>query len=364
MNRLRLRSLGLALGVLAALGVVAWKHTATGGAAMLSEYEGSLRGIVIHYAPGSDFVLPVYRQFLQQLPADVRVYVLCPDADAYAQVRKELGALSSRLQPVLVGHAMTAWSRDRWIALRGRRYTDVICPHGEAGAAVWPQRQGDQRLAADLAESLAGRVRARTSGLYFDGGDLLAGQRHVFIAPDVITRNLQRTVSSMAELEHALQRLTGRTPLFLPEAPRHHAAMFMMQVSHDTVLVGDPSLARSLAGQGLPPLPGGADFSPPTQASFDSVASVCAQAGYRVRRIPAVPAADGKCYLTYVNVIIDGRGPRPMVYMPIYQGAEALNAAAERIWQEAGYQVRAVDCTSTYQHFGNLHCLVNVLERT
>jgi hypothetical protein len=28
-----------------------------------------------------------------------------------------------------------------------------------------------------------------------------------------------------------------------------------------------------------------------------------------------------------------------------------------------GFEVRPVDCTSAYAHFGTLHCLVNVLRR-
>jgi hypothetical protein len=49
--------------------------------------------------------------------------------------------------------------------------------------------------------------------------------------------------------------------------------------------------------------------------------------------------------------------------MPVYRGCEAMNSAAEAVWAKLGYEVRPVDCTSTYRLFGNLHCLVNVLER-
>jgi hypothetical protein len=50
--------------------------------------------------------------------------------------------------------------------------------------------------------------------------------------------------------------------------------------------------------------------------------------------------------------------------MPTYRGADALNAAASRVWQDLGFEVRAVDCTDVYVHFGALHCLVNVLRRS
>jgi hypothetical protein len=86
-------------------------------------------------------------------------------------------------------------------------------------------------------------------------------------------------------------------------------------------------------------------------------------AGYKVIRIPVVPACDGRTYLTYVNVLLDQQGSRHIVYLPYYRGAEALNVAGRKVWEELGYEIRPVDCTSAYRHFGCLHCLVNVVRR-
>ena len=49
--------------------------------------------------------------------------------------------------------------------------------------------------------------------------------------------------------------------------------------------------------------------------------------------------------------------------MPVYRNADLLNAAATKVWSDAGFEVRPIDCTDTYVHFGCLHCLVNVLRR-
>jgi hypothetical protein len=83
-----------------------------------------------------------------------------------------------------------------------------------------------------------------------------------------------------------------------------------------------------------------------------------------VIRIPTLVAPDHKTFLTYVNVITEQRGQQKLVYMPTYRGAEPLNEAASRVWTDLGYTVRPVDCTSSYPHVGNLHCLVNVLRRS
>jgi hypothetical protein len=137
--------------------------------------------------------------------------------------------------------------------------------------------------------------------------------------------------------------------------------MFMMAVGNNTMLVGDPSLARDVSFNSE--LPDGPDWSAATQAQFDSVADQLRSLGYRVVRIPTVVGHDAKTYLTYVNVITDHRAHHHIVYLPQFRGAESLDAHAAQVWRSLGYEVRAVDCTSTYRLFGNLHCLVNVLRR-
>ncbi len=52
-----------------------------------------------------------------------------------------------------------------------------------------------------------------------------------------------------------------------------------------------------------------------------------------------------------------------IVDMPVYRGCDEMNSEAEGVWRGLGYGVRRVDCTSSFRHFGSLHCLVNVLER-
>src|SRR3989442_9468004 len=85
--------------------------------AMISECDGALREIVIQYVPGAENVVPVYRDFLPMLSPDVAVDVVCPDADAFRELRASLPPTSCSLRPIYAGHAMTAWSRDRWVAL-------------------------------------------------------------------------------------------------------------------------------------------------------------------------------------------------------------------------------------------------------
>ena len=375
--------LGVIIGLLAASAILALtgspERRPFPSGPILSECDGHLRELVLQYEPAAKpIVAPVYRDFLRALDRDVAVHLVCPDRAAFDGFLAAVGPVPCSVTPILTGHPMTAWSRDRWVALTPaatRGATTLWSPRGEAGEEIWPARAGDERISRDIAAALAPFVHARRSGLYFDGGDFLADRETVFVMPRVLQHNLQQTVRSRAEFVGLLSHELKRRIILLDEAPDHHAGMFMASVGGKTMLVGDPSLARDLiAAEMAQPgpaatnefmsLPGGPDFTPPTQHLFDSVAAQCAEAGYRIVRIPVVPAQDGRTYLTYVNVLMDQQGSRRLVYLPFYRGVERLNAAARSVWEGLGYEIRPVDCTAAYQHFGCLHCLVNVLTRS
>jgi hypothetical protein len=357
--------LGVCIGLVGAAVVLAMsggRQTIATNGPMMSECDGRIRSIAIQYVHDARFVAPIYRQFLNALPGDVAVYAVCPDQASFDELASQLGAGAGRLTPVITGHAMTAWSRDRWIALapgQGESVPTLVAPAAENGVEIWPQRLGDQRIAQDLAESL--RLRAMRSGLYFDGGDLLADSRSLFVAPGAIYRNLQHTCADEKELADILRRQFGRSPIFLDKAPDHHVGMYMMAAGENRVVVGDPLLAKPLLAK--TELPGGADFSAETQAKFDFVARAAREAGYAVTQIPCVPSHDGKTYLTFVNGIIDRRDGGRTIYMPVYEGEDRLNEAAAKVWRGLGYRVERIDVTSSFRFFGTLHCLVNVISR-
>lgn len=363
-------SLGLVAGF-TILSVVGRSRLAQPAGPILPECDGHLRELVIHYEPSArEIVAPVYREFLSALEEDVVVQVVCSNEDNFAELISLVGPHRCQLRPLVVHHPLTTWSRDRWVALSPASSggpTTVWSPRGEAADQVWPARAGDERIGNDLARSLPSRVQALRSHLYFDGGDFLADSDTVFLMPRVLPRNIQHTVDTRAELLQAVSAQVKRPVILLDEAPDHHAAMFMVAIGEHRMLVGDPSLARRFATDAATlfnHIPGGADFSPETQRLFDAVAGQCAAAGYRVTRIPVIPGTDGRTYLTYCNAIIDQQQNQRIVYLPYFRGVESLNQAARSVWENLGYQIRPVDCTTTYRHCGCLHCLVNVLSRS
>jgi hypothetical protein len=372
----RSRVLGVALGLAGAVAVLTWvghdgPDSSPSGPAV-TDCDGPLRELVIHYTEGAGPVTgPIFKEFLGQLSADVDVHVVCPDQAAYDDLLTRVGEVKCRLAPALVGHAITGWSRDRWIALDPGRPDSprrIISPRGEMGADAWPARRGDEAAGRDLAIHLGRGYAAVRSDLFFDGGDFVADGRTVFVAPGVLTRNVHQTLDTRDELLRQLETLVGRRTVLLDGGPDHHAGMFMMTAGRGVAVVGDPVAGRRLwdamdAGRRAACFPQTPDWSDAAREQFEFVARACQDAGYRVVRMPTVTGTDHRTYLAYVNVIIDDRPEGRMVYMPVYRGADELNLAARGVWEGLGYEVRPIDCTAAMPHFGALRCLVSVLRR-
>ena len=364
--------IGLALGIAILSLANGGRPQPPSAGPILSECNGHFRELVIQYEPSAkEIVSRPYADFLGALGDDVTVDVVCPSRAAYDELAAFVGRVRCKLRPIVVNHPMTTWSRDRWVALAPASpngITTLLHQPDEASAEIWPARAGDERISSDIAKALPSSVFALRAPFYFDGGDFLADDETVFVAPHVLPRNIQCTEFSKETFVRDVAAALKRRVVLLDEAPDHHAAMFMASIGNKTVLVGDPNLGRSLLPAStpadFPELPGGPDFSAETQHLFDAVAAQCAQAGCKVVRVPTIPAADGRSYLTYVNCLIDQQGGRRIVYLPFYRGAGPLNAAARKIWENLGCEIRPVDCTTTYRQFGCLHCLVNVLKRS
>jgi len=365
--------LGVMLGLAIVWGVGRWvgsPHASPSPAGpMMAEFGPPLRTIVVHHVAGSDATLSVIRAFISHLPAEARVCVVCPDDASFAEFREVVALPDERVIPAIVNHPITPWSRDRWVALlpheRGSR-TVLLHPFEEAAADAWPARRGDQRVAGDLANVPQLNCVSQMVELRFDGGDLMADDRHVFVSRAVLERNIGSAVQDRDELLDRLRDLFGRTPVLLDDGPDHHVGMYMMSMGQGVALVGDPAMGLELLGRAAAPmdLPGGVDASAEMQARFDAVAQRLKALGYRVRRVPTLVGAGSKAYVTYVNVMmdVDAAGQR-IVYMPVYRGLEDLNQAARDTWAAEGFEVRPIDCTDVYQHGGTLHCLVNVTGR-
>lgn len=377
------RTIGILLGLLLA-GVILWWQ-GRGPAEivhgpLISECEGHLRRVVIQYRAGATPAAAIYREFLSKLDADVQVIVLVPGKADLDELQEGLGPLADRLTPVDVGHAVSNWSRDRWLIQEPRvkgASSRLLCPSNEAGAEVWPERAGDALVGFDLAKWTAD-VTADRSRFGFDGGDFLCDGVKIFLAERMLSRNIPSHAVSAEDLRAQLTRELGLPVTILTGVPPHHVAMYMAAAKPGVMVVGDPAWGQALLVQSSDKakaraknLPQGADFSPKTIQAFNAAADQATAAGCRVIRIPVIPGGDGRAYITYTNVLIDGINlnapmeeiPRPIVYLPVYDDMDLLNAAAQKAWESLGYEVRTINCTGIYEMGGVIHCLVNVIDR-
>ena len=218
---------GLAIGLVAGCFLLSLtgsgvrRQTASGR--ILSECDGRLRELVIHYEPSAkEIALPVYRQFLASLERGVIVNVVSRDATTYQDLVSSLGPVQCTLRPILVRHSITTWSRDRWVALgpiKAGGVTTLWSPRGEAAEEIWPARAGDERVGGDIAVA-SRKIVAKRSSLYFDGGDFLADSENAFVVPRVLQRNLQHTVANRKEFLTLLEAELKRRVILLEDRAR------------------------------------------------------------------------------------------------------------------------------------------------
>lgn len=324
-----------------------------------------LSRIAIHYQPSNDaLALPVWLELFQTLPPAVSVEVEVTARADFDRLVAKLRAADvphlDRLHPVVVGAPITTWSRDRYAALTN----SILAP--PKIETPFQKRAGDALSPAAISRAVYGKEPA-IANIVFEGGDLAATPRYVFVDANLANRNAGRAANDRASIETELHRRLSQDIVWLGEAagdvPRHHIMMYMMPIDDQTVVVGDARLgARLLAGE-----PDGADLAlapvDEEAARFDRAAAELAAKGFRVLRIPAVVLEGAGSYVTYTNALFDRRGDQKIVYLPTY-ALPALDAAGTAFWEGQGFEVHPIDVSTIYRLNGSLGCLVNVLTRT
>ena len=116
----------------------------------------------------------------------------------------DAGVERARFHAVVVGHELTTWSRDRFVALtEGPGRGAVLAPPRiEAGAVG---RAGDMASPDALARAVWDRP-ARRAPFVFEGGDLAASARTLFIGAELLTRSRGRGDFDRAAIDRALRR--------------------------------------------------------------------------------------------------------------------------------------------------------------
>ena len=230
---------GIAIGLAAALLVLGYvsMQRAQPAPTMFPDEGSRIRAVVMQYANGSEFVAPVFRQYLQYQSPDVTAYVACPEPDDFARLQQLLGSVPCHLVPVFTHHPMTAWSRDRWVALKlpdATGPTTLLSPKGENGqdSLARPRRRFPHRGRTSPTPSPPSS-RPNAAGCSSTAAIFWPTAPFVFVTRALLERNLQHTVTTREKLLEAISRDLHLQPVLLEDGPPHHAGMFMMSAGTD-----------------------------------------------------------------------------------------------------------------------------------
>lgn len=336
---------------------------------IVADTGGAFRHLVLHFDPRAEQdVAPTYRDLLRALDPTVELSIVVQRQSHFARFAKLLTRWRipnrSRFHAVVVGRAITTWSRDRYTLLsNGHRRVLLVRPEPHRAVAA---RQNDWYAPFALARSLGPDTEVRIAPLTFDGGDLTATERHVFVTGLLLGRNPGRALGRPGPLRRWLRRHTGREPVLIGQSPEvvppHHVGMFVTPLGGRTVLVGDARAGLALLPRGTKlPLP--VERRPGFLRRFDFVAAELRRAGFQVLRVPLVPLSDGVTYVTYNNAVLERRRDgRLHAYVPQF-GIPVLDAAGRAAFARQGVVVHPIDVRRVYRHNGTVRCLVNVLQR-
>jgi hypothetical protein len=144
-----------------------------------------------------------------------------------------------------------------------------------------------------------------------------------------------------------------------------------LTIAYGTAFVGDVPLAdRLIAGHeaelAAACRSAGGPADAPTRSELarqlNSVADQMHSLGLRVLRVPLMPSATSRAWISYNNGIIETREGRTRYYMPTF-GLKRLDDAAADVFRGTPCDVMPIDCSGIWHLCGSLHCLVNVVER-
>jgi hypothetical protein len=344
------------------------------GAHAVADDIGALDEVLMHYVPELEDVFDVtYQDFLRSLPRSARIVFVIQRGR-----RRALDAFIARTgvvnqaRVVEIDVPLGIWSKDRALVLRREAGGSMLLVPPKHDAA---SRPFDAAIVPAVVKALPERgFELREMPLAFDAGDFAIAGDTVLFDANLLGRNRARGVATAAALLERMRGLLGRDVVMLGteegDVPRHHMSMYMAPLPGRTVLVGDPSLAKAIIGEGFAPgevsvesgRPLVADFSAPTQARFDRAARDLGRAGFRVVRIPNVPFED-KTYFAYTNGVFETREGRRSAWVPTF-GVDALDRAAFAVFEAEGFGVNPVRVRKVYTQHGTIGCLVNVLSRS
>ncbi len=317
--------------------------------------------------------------------------------------------LHTDLKPELLNLAIWAQDDSKPLELTGQK-PGLLVPYqyisaqasdeNEPPPSSGPTKSERYRIAAQLAAQAQG-LTLYHSPLIFDGGNIIVGERHVFVGSHIVDENVLRFRASRQNIINALSVEFGKPVIELGAAKtndwRHHQADYHIDLTlaigrspttgKEIAFVASEALALKVLKQGA--LYAAAIGNTATSADYmqyaqdletlhsqgkefirDAYADKLAELGYEVRRIPSINTQPLhselmrelkikhlNAPLNYTNVTFVGAH----ALVPKFDVA-ALDRAAARVYEDAGFHVTPMACAAHLARgLGGPRCVSSVI---
>ena len=295
----------------------------------------------------------------------------------------------------------TIWPQDPFIVIREPGSASRLHVARDYG------REMDRQVARVVAEHLGWPLTE--SALFFAGGNVVSDADHLFVGESLIRENAEELGESSAEIVRRFEQELGKSLIQVAQ-PVAHIDMIVTPLGNERIAVADARAGAALAEQLLTGDPdsvrafeeaaqsnffgdpavtsvtdtAGRPVTAPaivgmtrraitdsreTAAALDAIAADLVGRGFEVVRIPFLAtelttrAAASYPMLSYNNVLLERLDDRERVYVAQY-GLAALDDAAHRAWEAAGFEVHPIPgVTTSAMYSGSVRCTVKVLQR-
>jgi len=339
---------------------------------------------VWHFDPTiAEGTVPAYRDLLDALPQDVRVFMVVGSADAERLCRRLLGAgyaTDKRLAFLRVTKPFGAWARDFYVPFdKGGRAHVYAYPR----AAMIPRQRGALQVPPQL-KARDASLQVVTARFGIVGGDVLLTRDRVLLGASSVQRLVGTSADAVAGLREEVESAFGRRLLIVGGAGSHaspyfHLDMFLTVLDDETLLLGDPRLAMEVfpkragaAGRELL-IEGLGLFRRDTQERliplYARIATQLEAEGFELKRMPILHAepnpADGRpgAVVNWNNVVLERRGGLKIAYVSRC-GLPSMDGRAHALWRRMGYVVHSIDCRGAIIWGGGVRCLTNGLRQS
>lgn len=183
-------------------------------------------------------------RIVNALPRRVKVLIATSDPAAFT-IAGEVQAERVRLVPLPESLNLTIWPQDPMLVLTGADGRNCLLLPREF------KRADDRKLGIAIAGIMGWTYR--DSDLWFEGGNVLSDERHVFIGADTIAENATKLPAERGAVVRRFRRELGRDVLVIGPSPQvvGHIDMMLTPLGAGRIVVADAGWGVRIAEREL-----------------------------------------------------------------------------------------------------------------